>query len=79
MSKNMTLIMEFGRDIPDDRRDMLLTINAGALASVIVSVDEMLRGRIKYGQLGEETVNELHAVRDHIRSELTDLAGAVFG
>lgn len=79
MSKNMTLIMEFDRGVPDDRRDMLLTINAGALASVIVSVDEMLRGRIKYGDLPDAVRDELQAMRDHLHTELADLEGAVFG
>ena len=79
MSKKMTLTMEFSRDIPDDRRDLLLTVNARTLASVIVSIDELLRGRTKYSQLGEEALTELHAVRDHIRAELGELTGAVFG
>ena len=75
----MTLTMEFGRDIPDDRRELLLTVNARTLAAVIVSIDEMLRGRTKYSPLGEEAMTELHAVRDHIRAELGELAEAVFG
>ena len=79
MSKKMTLTMEFVRDIPDDRRELLLTVNARTLAAVIVSIDEMLRGRTKYGTLPEETCTELHAVRDHIRAELGDLVEAVFG
>ena len=79
MSKKMTLTMEFGRDIPDDRRDLLLTVNARTLASVIVSIDEHLRSRTKYSPLGEEAIAELHAVRDHIRAELGELRDAVFG
>ncbi len=79
MSKKMTLTMEFGRDIPDDRRELLLTVNAGTLASVIVSMDEMLRGRIKYGDLPDAVRDELQAMRDHLHTELADLEGAVFG
>ena len=79
MTNKMTLTMEFGRDIPEDRRDLLLTVNARALAAVIDSIDEMIRGRTKYSPLGEEALTELHAVRDHIRSELGELAEAVFG
>jgi hypothetical protein len=79
VSKKMTLTMEFERDIPDDRRDLLLTVNAQVLSSVIVSIDEHLRGRTKYSPLGEEAIAELHAVRDHIRAELGDLVEAVFG
>lgn len=79
MSKKMTLTMEFGRDIPDDRRELLLTVNARTLAAVIVSIDEMLRSRTKYSPLGEEALTELHAARDHIRSELGELTEAVFG
>lgn len=76
--KKMTLTLEYDRTVPDDRRDMLLAANAHVLAQVIVSIDEMLRGRTKYGPLGEEALTELHAVRDHIRAELGDLTGAVF-
>lgn len=79
MTKRTTLTMEFDRDIPADRQEMLLTVNARVLASVIVSIDELLRGRAKYGTLPEETCTELHAVRDHIRAELGDLVEAVFG
>lgn len=75
----MTLTMEFGRDIPDDRRDLLLTVNAHALAAVICSIDEHLRSRTKYSPLGEEAIAELHAVRDKLREELGDLSEAVFG
>lgn len=75
----MTLTMEFGRDIPDDRRDLLLTVNARTLASVICSIDEHLRSRTKYSPLGEEAIAELHAVRDKLREELGDLSEAVFG
>lgn len=75
----MTLTMEFGRDIPDDRRDLLLTVNARALAAVICSIDEHLRSRTKYSPLGEEAIAELHAVRDKLREELGDLSEAVFG
>jgi len=79
VSKKMTLTMEFDRDIPDDRRDLLLTANARGLASVIASLDEHLRGRIKYGTLPQETYDELQAVRDLLHTELGDLEGAVFG
>ncbi len=80
MSNKMTLTLEFERDVPDDRRDLLLTVNARAIAAVICSLDEHLRRRAKYaGSLSEETVSELHAVRDKLREDLGDLAEAVFG
>lgn len=79
MSSKMTLTMEFKRDVPDDRRDLLLTVNARAIAAVIHSIDEHLRSRAKYGTLGEEATAELHAVRDKLREELGDLTEAVFG
>ena len=79
MSSKMTLTMEFKRDVPDDRRDLLLTVNARALAAVVCSIDEHLRSRAKYAALGEEATAELHAVRDKLREELGDLTEAVFG
>lgn len=79
MTKRTTLTMEFDRDIPADRQEMLLTVNAQVLASVICSIDEHLRSRTKYSPLGEEAIAELHAVRDHIRAELGELRDAVFG
>lgn len=79
MSKKMTLTMEFERDVPDDRRELLLTVNARALAAVIGTLDEHLRGRIKYAQLGEEAERELQAARDLLRTDLGDLLEPVFG
>jgi hypothetical protein len=79
VSSKMTLTMEFDRDVPDDRSDLLLTVNARTLAAVLHNIDEHLRSRAKYGGLPEATVEELHAVRDWIRSELGDLQGLVFG
>lgn len=79
MTKRMTLTLEFDRDVPDDRREMLLTANARALASAIGALDEHLRNRIKYGELGEAAAEELQAARDLIRSELGDLIDPVFG
>ena len=79
MTKRMTLTMEFGRDIPDDRRELLLTVNARGLASVIASMDEHLRGRIKYGELPDAVTEELQAARDLLRTELADLVEAVLG
>lgn len=79
MSKKMTLTLEFGQDVPDDRRDLLLTVNASRLALAIGAVDEHLRSRIKYGDLPDETHAELQTVRDKLREELGDLTEAVFG
>lgn len=79
MSKKMTLTLEFERDVPDDRTELLLTANARALAIALHTTDEHLRSRIKYGNLGEEATRELQAVRDQLREELGDLAMAVFG
>lgn len=79
MSSKMTLTLEFGRDVPDDRRDLLLTVNASRLALALCAVDEHLRNRAKYSDLSEETVTELHAARDMLREELGGLAEAVFG
>jgi len=79
VSNKMTLTMEFGRDIPNDRRELLLTVNASGLAAVIAGVDEHLRGRLKHGDLPQETYDELQAVRDLLHTELGDLEGAVFG
>ena len=79
MSKKMTLTMEFDRDVPDDRDDLLLTANARALSLALHATDEHLRARIKYGQLGEEAERELQAVRDKLREELGPLVEAVFG
>ena len=79
MTKRMTLTMEFERDVPDDRRELLLTANARGLASVIASLDEHLRGRIKYGELPDAAVEELQAARDLLRVELADLVEAVLG
>jgi hypothetical protein len=78
VSSKMTLTMEFDRDVPDERDDLLLVVHARALAAVLHNLDEHLRSRAKYAQLPEATVEELHAVRDHIRSELGDLQGLVF-
>jgi hypothetical protein len=75
----MTLTLEFGRDVPADRRDLLLTVNASGLAAVMTSLDEHLRSRLKYGTLPQETYDELQAVRDLLHTELGDLEGAVFG
>jgi len=75
----MTLTLEFGRDVPADRRDLLLTVNASVLAAVMTSLDEHLRSRLKYGTLPQETYDELQAVRDLLHTELGDLEGAVFG
>ena len=79
MSNKMTLTLEFQRDVPADRRDLLLTVNASGLAAVMTSLDEHLRGRLKYGTLPQETYDELQAVRDLLHTELGDLEGAVFG
>ena len=79
MSKKMTLTLEFKQDVPDDRRDLLLTVNARALALAIGAVDEHLRSRAKYADLSQETVEELHSVRDKLREELGGLADTVFG
>ena len=79
MSNKMTLTLEFGRDVPADRRDLLLTVNASGLAAVMTSLDEHLRSRLKYGTLPQETYDELQAVRDLLHTELGDLEGAVFG
>jgi len=79
VSNKMTLTLEFGRDVPADRRDLLLTVNASVLAAVMTSLDEHLRGRLKYGTLPQETYDELQAVRDLLHTELGDLEGAVFG
>ena len=75
----MTLTLEFRRDVPADRRDLLLTVNASGLTAVMTSLDEHLRGRLKYGTLPQETYDELQAVRDLLHTELGDLEGAVFG
>lgn len=79
MSKKMTLTLEFKRDVPDDRHELLLTVNAARLAATICSIDEHLRSRIKYASLSQETVEELQVVRDRLREELGDLTEAVFG
>lgn len=79
MTKRMTLTMEFDRDVPSDRHEMLLTANARGLASVIASLDEHLRGRIKYGELPDAAVEELQAARDLLRTELGDLVDPVLG
>jgi len=75
----MTLTLEFDRDVPEDRRELLLTANARALASAIELLDEHLRNRIKYGELGEAAAEELQTARDLLRTELGDLVEAVFG
>lgn len=79
MSKKMTLTLEFGQDVPDDRHELLLTVHARQLALAIGSIDEYLRSRAKYATLGDEAVAELHAARDRIREELGPLTEVVFG
>ena len=79
MSNKMTLTLEFGRDIPDDRHDLLLTVNARVLSSAIVSIDEYLRNRTKYSPLGDEAIAELTGARAYIRDELGPLVDVVFG
>ena len=79
MSSKMTLTLEFKRDVPEDRQELLLTASATRLASAIHSVDEHLRSRIKYAALSQETVEELQVVRDKLRVDLGDLMEAVFG
>lgn len=79
MTKRTTLTLEFDRDVPSDRHEMLLTANARELAAAIASLDEYARGRIKYGELPDAAVEELQAVRDKLRADLGDLVEAVFG
>lgn len=49
---------------------LVLTLHAKHLAAACIALDEHLRNRLKYGELPEETYNELETAREVLRDEL---------
>ena len=78
MQKRATLTLEFDTDVPDDVRDLTLTLRARDLAVAVSDLDEEVRRRLKHGDLGDEAREELESLRRRLRDSLGDLAAAVW-
>lgn len=80
MDKKMTVTLEYWSDVPDDRRDMLLTVHASDLAAALRALDEHLRRRLRdCDDPPREARDELDRARALLRSELGWLADPVLG
>lgn len=80
MGGKMTLTMEFKRDVPDDRTELLLTVHARDLAAALRTLDEHLRRRLRdEADLPREARDELDRARTLLRAELGWLADPVLG
>jgi hypothetical protein len=77
MQKRATLTLEFNTDVPDDVRDLTLTLRVRDLAAALADLDEDIRSRLKHSGLGPEAQEELESLRQELRDSLGDLAEAV--
>lgn len=59
-------------NLPEENHDFKLAVNASSWYAVLWDIDQSLRNKIKYGNLGEDVENALQEVRDDIHSRMND-------
>ena len=64
-----TITLRFTYEDHERRTSAERALSADAAFSVLYSIDQVLRGAIKYEQLSEETLAKLQFVRDQLRAE----------
>ena len=64
-------------DLPNERAEHLYAIHGAEAFAALCEVNQWLRNRVKYGELGEETVHELEDVRRVLREAVGGLEDLV--
>ena len=64
-------------DLPNERAEHLHAIHGAEAFAALREVNQWLRNRVKYGELGEETVHELEDVRRVLREAVEGLEDLV--
>jgi hypothetical protein len=77
MQKRVTLTMEFDTSVPDQVRDLTLTLRARDLAATLADLDATLRARLKHSDLQAPALLELESLRQELRDSLGDLVETV--
>ena len=64
-------------DVPKERTEHLYAVHGAEAFAALREVNQWLRNRVKYGELGEETVHELEDVRRVLREAVEGLEDLV--
>lgn len=69
----MRATLRFNLDDPDDERQHRYCLAGRDALLVLESIQQAIRGRLKYAEIGAEAARELEAVRELIPHELVEL------
>ena len=69
----MKATLRFDLDDPDDAREHRFCLAGRDALIALESIQQAIRGRLKYAEIGDEAVRELESVRELIPAELVEL------
>jgi hypothetical protein len=69
----MQAILRFDCSDPDDAREHRYCLAGRDALIALEAIQQAIRGRLKYAELGDEATRELEAIRDLIPHELVEL------
>lgn len=69
----MKALLRFDLSDPDDAREHRYALAGRDALLALESIEQAIRGRLKYVELGDEATRELEAVRELIPHELVEL------
>jgi hypothetical protein len=69
----MQAILRFDLSDPDDAREHRYALAGRDALIALESIEQAIRGRLKYAEIGDEAQKELEAVRELIPHELVEL------
>ncbi len=69
----MQAVLRFDLSDPDDAREHRYAIAGRDALIALESIQQAIRGRLKYAEIGDEATRELEAIRELIPHELVEL------
>jgi hypothetical protein len=69
----MKAILRFDLSDPDDAREHRYALAGRDALLALESIQQAIRGRLKYAEIGDEATRELEAIRELIPHELVEL------
>lgn len=69
----MEAVLKFDLSDPDDAREHRYCLAGRDALIALEAIQQAIRGRLKYVELGDEATRELEAVRELIPAELVEL------
>jgi hypothetical protein len=69
----MQATLRFNLDDPDDAREHRYALAGRDALIALESIQQAIRGRLKYAEIGDEATRELEAIRELIPHELVEL------